>query len=176
MSNLEIINSLTIELDNAEENYCRTEKELLDLERPDPETLDYKQLVIHCREKNRAIDKKHKELRNIRKELRDLDKKLVDAIEEYNVWIKTDVGFVMKYDPADKHLVPIVFLPFELLPNRKIEHEHDPITIMERVGIDYPLDYEEHIYCSKCWNCLDGDPEYDRDAVEIEIDENNLPF
>jgi len=56
------------------------------------------------------------------------------------------------------------------------KHEHEPVTVLERIGIDYPIDFEEHIYCDKCWQCLDGDPEYDRDAEEVVIDENDLPF
>ena len=175
MNDLITINSLAIELDKTERNYDRAERELLDIQRPGPEISDYKLLKAYCREKNRAIDKKHKELRQIRKELRDLDKKLVEAIEKCGVWIKTDVGFVKKYDPAEKHCTPINFLPFDLA-GRKIEHEHNPVTIMERVELDYPIDFEEHVYCDKCWQCLDGDPEYDRDAVEVVIDENNLPF
>ena len=45
----------------------------------------------------------------------------------------------------------------------------------ERIGIDYPIDFEEHLYCSECWKCLDCDPRQDQDAVDIEIDENNIP-
>lgn len=174
MKTYEIINNLTIELDKMEENYCRTEEELFDIRIPELKILDQKQMKIYYREKNHAVDMKYKELNRIRKELRNLYKKLADAIEECNVWIKTDVGFVMKYDPADKHYIPINFLPNWF--GRKTEHEHEPIAIMERIGIDYPIDFEEHIYCNKCWKCLDGDPAYDQDAVEIEIDENDIPY
>jgi hypothetical protein len=44
MNDLITINSLAIELDKAERNYDRTERELLDIQRPGPEISDYKQL------------------------------------------------------------------------------------------------------------------------------------